>query len=63
MGLIMRPLGPEVINFFMLNSTEHEISFTHETKMKKKMIFLPVIHSDVVVILLINVKCQQLFAF
>ena len=54
-----RPRGYKT--YFQLNSTEHEISTAHrETKIKNFLVFKL---SDVVFIMLINVKCQQLLAF
>ena len=50
--------------FFMLNSTEHNFSTAHTTleyRQIKKVLDLSL--SDVVFIMLINVKCQQLVAF
>ena len=41
--------------YFILNSTEHEISTAHKTKMLKKT-FLAFKLSDVVLIMLVNVK-------
>ena len=49
--------------FFMLNSTEHEISTAHKIKYRQIKKFLALSLSDVVFIMLINVKMQQLFAF
>ena len=54
--------GPEVIKlFFMLNSSEHEISTAHK-KLKYRQIkkFLPLSLSDVVFIMLINVKMSTI---
>ena len=48
--------GPEVEKKFMLNSTEHEISTAHKTKMLKNKYFSCFSNSDVVFIMLINVK-------
>ena len=50
-----RPRGYKT--FFMLNSTKHEISTAHK-KLKYRQIkkFLALSHSDIVFILLINVK-------
>ena len=54
-----RPLGYKTS--FVLNSTEHEISTAHrETKIKNFLVFKL---SDVVFIMLINAKRQQLLAF
>ena len=48
--------GPEVINFFMLNSTENEISTAHKnSNTDKKKKFLALSLSDVVFIMLIHV--------
>ena len=51
--------------FFILNSTENEISTAHKTKLMKIIDFSCFKLSDVVFIKQINVKikCQQLFAF
>ena len=43
-------------NFFMLISTEHEISTAHKAEMPKTKTFLDFKLSDVVFIVLINVK-------
>ena len=40
----------------MLNSAEHKISAAHKTKMLKHTVFLDLKLSDVVFIMLINVK-------
>ena len=40
----------------MLNSTEHEISIAHKTEMLKHDSYLLLQNSDIVFILLINVK-------
>ena len=45
------------MTFFMLNSTEHEISTAHKSKMLKKVDFFIAFNlSDMLFILLINVK-------
>ena len=44
---------------FILNSTEHEISAAHETKMLKKYFFLASKLSEAVSIMVINVKMQK----
>ena len=43
----------------MLNSTEHEFSTSHKPKILKNKDILAFKLSNVVVIMLINVKCQQ----
>ena len=49
--------GPDVIIFFMFNSTEHELSISHRTCNVEVFIFLSALKlADVVFILLINVK-------
>ena len=45
--------------FFMLNSTEYEISTAHKTKIPTKK-FLALSLSDVVLIMLINVKMSTI---
>ena len=51
---ISRPRGYKI--FFMLNSTEHEISTAHKTKIPTMKKFLALSLSYVVFIMLINVK-------
>ena len=47
----------------MLNSTEHEISTAHKTKIPtyKKVVYLALCVSDVVFIMLINVQMPTIF--
>ena len=45
---------------FMLNSTEHEISTAHKTKIPTEKIILALSFPDVVFIMLINVKMSTL---
>ena len=52
--------GPEVIKFFRLNSTEHELSAAHKNLFAEKlMTFLAFKLSDVVFIMLIKVKMPR----
>ena len=54
---MIRALAPEVIKlFFVLNSNEHEIQMLIKSKILKKKIFLAFRLSDVVFIMLLNVK-------
>ena len=48
--------GPEVKNFFMLESAEHGISTAHKTKILANEEFIALSLCDVVFIMLINVK-------
>ena len=53
--------GPEIINlFFMLNSTEHELSSAKKLKYRQIKNVLALSLTDVVLILLINVKMQTI---
>ena len=52
--------GLEVINFFVLNSTEHEISTAHKLKCLQINKFLALSLSDVVFILLMSVKMPMI---
>ena len=53
------PLGYKT--FFMLNSTEHKISAAHKTEIPtNKEVFFALSLSDVVFIMLINVKMQTI---
>ena len=57
----LRQAGPEVINLFMLNSAEHEILTALKVKSAEKIkIVLALKLSDVVFILLINVKMSAI---
>ena len=53
-GKLTRPRGYKT--FFMLNSTEHEISTAHKTKIPANKKFLALSLSAAVLIMLINVK-------
>ena len=63
---VIRVISPdlEVIKrFFMLNSNEPEMSTAHEINCWKMMTFVAFKFSDVLFIVLTNVKCQQLLKF
>ena len=48
-------IGPKVINLFMLNSVEHEISTAHQNLNTEKYTFLAFKLSDIVISMLIKV--------
>ena len=54
MSSLIRPRGYKT--FFMLNSTEYEFQLLIKTKILKNNVFLASKRSDVVFIMLINVK-------
>ena len=57
-GLVSN-VGPEVINFFILNSAEHEILCAPKYKYIKKFSFL-MISLECYFVLLINVKAEKI---
>ena len=61
--MITRPRGYK--RFFMLNSTEHELSTAHKNEYYNRQMkkFLALSLSDIVFIMLINVKMPTIVGF